>query len=530
MKNKFSELTNLINMMTATEKRRFSAEYKSGLHSKNAQLPVGLIIFQILGAMNEFDEAVFYKKLKKAIADPVQLKKVTARLPVERLNLQERLMPFLRSENAGHYPSMQIKELLIDAKILLERGLFDLSQQALDKAREKALQYENSLALLEINREQRTLLHSRVDTTRTQKAMLAELTKEKETQFKLLEEEWYYQELYDWISFYSNKTKGIIENEDMMNKLRQAEHLLDQLDRLPNLSGLRLLGAFSNWANTRSDKRAFHEFTQLIAQWWEKRPQLIAENPFRYMTNMGNALSTMALNKENEGFLRLRDKLRKQVALLPHQELAEFRFVNRLELSWYLNNKKLDQACLKAKDIEIGLKKYGSVMPPRLRITTAYNCGVAYFLNGKFEEALAVFSRLKRYKHPYERRDLQYQAELLGLICVYENSVNKNSFHPSEDQGSDPLDSRFRRVNRLFRRDGLTDASLEMTLLARHRQIMYANWGDRKEAVVAMKDCLDQHIRENPGKEIPGVGEHLAWLGSLAQSKEIRQIYLEMPG
>lgn len=528
MKNKFFELTRLISIMTATERRRFSAEFRSGLHSKSGQLPIGLVIFQILGAMNEYDEVVFHKKLKKAIADPRQLKKVMARLPVERLYLQERLMLFLRNMNAGYYPSMQIKELLIDAKILMERGLVDLSQQALDKAREKAIETENNLALLEINREQRTLMYSQVNNIKALKTILSKLIGENETRFQFLKEELYYQDLYDSAAAFADKNNGATEHEDIMNKLRQAEPLLNQLDSLPNLGGYRLLGAFSNLVNARNDAKMHNPYTLLLAQWWEDHPQLIAENPLRYMLNVANALTNLVTSKDNSKYISLRDKLKKRVAMLPYQELAEFRFVNRIELFWYLNNKKMDEAYQKAKEIDAGYKKYGSLFQPSLRIAVVYNNGIAYFVNGKYEEALLVFNRLRRYAGTGERRDIIYQAELLGLICVFELSVNKLTSHPDEDRHSDPLESRFRRVNRLFKGYQLAEDSYEMTLLGFHKRIMYAGGKKRKEAIAAMKQYL-LPFSDDSVKMTSGATEHLAWLDSLSQSKSIRQIYLEKP-
>lgn len=188
----------------------------------------------------------------------------------------------------------------------------------------------------------------------------------------------------------------------------------------------------------------------------------------------------------------------------------------------------MDEAYQKAKEIEAGYKKYGALLNPRMRISVVFNYGVAYFVNGKYGEALLVFNRLRRYDSTGERRDVIYQAELLGLICVFELSVNKLTSHPDEDEHSDPLESRFRRVNRLFKGYQLAEDSYEMTLLGFHKRIMYTGGKKRKEAIAAMKQYL-LPFSDDSVKITSGVSEHLAWLDSLLQDKSIRQIYLEKP-
>jgi hypothetical protein len=523
MKNKLSDLHDLIKMMTGTEKRGFMLELKSGIKGDKKRPTAHMLIFQALDKMGEFDETQFQKGLRKAIHDDSQFEKIIARLPIERLHLFNRLMRYLRSANSGYYPSMQVKELIIDAKLLMERGLFRLAQQALDKAREIALEHENSLGILEINREQRTIMYSIVEDRSMRKAMLKDLIAENETQFRQLEQEIYYQDLYDLSAVFMSREAQIIEYQDVettMDKLSKAEHLLDQLDTLPSLSGYRLLGAFSILVIAKGDLKARDKNFKQLVEWWEAHPRLIAENPFRYLLSMGNALERMVSKKDAKGFFSLHNKIMKRVVLLPHRELAECRFILPRELFWYTNVKNLDKAYEIAKEIEVRLKKFGAVIPINLRMVMEYNICILYFVSGKFREALAACGKMKRYEQEVRRRDVLYQAELFGLICIYEISAG-------EDDGSDTLNNRFRRVNRLFKQHALADDSFEMTLLALHRQIMYAGWEKRKEAITAMKDYLKLRT-DSYGKRVTGVEEHLIWLESLTQGRNIREIYLEI--
>lgn len=523
MKNKLSDLHDLIKMMTGTEKRGFMLELKSGIKGKEKRPTAHMLIFQALDKMGEFDEAQFQKGLRKAIHDDSLFDKIAARLPIERLHLFNRLMRYLRSANSGYYPSMQVKELIIDAKLLMERGLFRLAQQALDKAREIALEHENCLAILEINREQRTIMYSIVEDRSLRKTMLKDLIAENDTQIRQLEQEIYYQDLYDLSSVFMSSEAQLIEYQDIqtiMDKLSKAEHLLDQLNTLPCLSGYRLVGAFSNLIVTKGDLKSRDKNFKLLVEWWEAHPRLIAENPFRYLLSMGNALDRLSFKKDTKGFFNLHNKIMKRIVLLPHRELAECRFILHREQLLYTNIKKLDKAYEIAKEIEVRLKKFGAVIPINLRMSMEYNNCTLFFVSGKFREALDALGKMKRYEQEVRRRDLLYQAELLGLICVYEISAG-------EDDGSDTLNNRFRRVNRLFKQHALADDSLEMTLLALHRQIMYAGWEKRLEAITAMKDYLKLRT-DTYGKMVAGVEEHLTWLESLTQGRNIRELYLEM--
>ncbi|MBK8704593.1 MAG: hypothetical protein IPN33_13990 [Saprospiraceae bacterium] len=64
MKNKLSDLHDLIKMMTGTEKRGFMLELKSGIKGKEKRPTAHMLIFQALDKMGEFDEAQFQRAQK----------------------------------------------------------------------------------------------------------------------------------------------------------------------------------------------------------------------------------------------------------------------------------------------------------------------------------------------------------------------------------------------------------------------------------------------------------------------------------
>lgn len=529
MNNKYKELVRLINMMTEAEKRGFTTALKDRIRGEGKNYPVALIIFNILDQGEEFSEQQFLKKLKKAIPNPEQQKKVIARLPVERRLLYERLMRFLRNANGRHYPSIHIKELIADAKILMERGLFDLAQQELDRARAKALEIDSSLAILEINREERTLVYTNITDGEKRKKRIEYLIKEAEEYRGRFEQESYYQDLYERAN--TNLTKGppmTAYRKKLVEEIMQEERHLDQLNQLPGLSGNRLVNTFAWLTVSMDETRHLSRYYQLHFQWWEDHQKQMIENPYRYMLSMGNIMSQCIDLQDNATFVTVRDRMKKALIFLPHRELAEFRFINRRLFSWYLNNKELDKARELTKVMEAGMKKFSTVLQLEVLIGVESNILSLNFICGNFRDALVVVKRSKRFQNEPVMLNVQYMAALLGLICVYETTANEISTaqQDSDDRG-DPLKSHIRRIHRFFQQHALSAQSLEMTVLEFLKKIVYADVQVRTVILTEMKNYLTPYTQKASGKTTFGVHELMMWLESQLQHKPIRQVQME---
>ena len=123
--------------MSKSEKRYFTLDAKkSGRRSSNY-----LEVFQAINQMDEYDEQKLQKKFGK-------------NLPSEKSYLYNAILRSMRDYRSSKSRAARIKEMILDAKYLYERGLYSQSEERLGQARELAFELDDQLSLLEISREQ----------------------------------------------------------------------------------------------------------------------------------------------------------------------------------------------------------------------------------------------------------------------------------------------------------------------------------------------------------------------------------------
>ncbi|MEZ4953596.1 MAG: hypothetical protein R2825_08470 [Saprospiraceae bacterium] len=176
MRNK-EDLFNLIKAMSKSEKRYFVLDAKKSGRSASRYLT----LFETLGKMEEFDE----EKLKK---------KFPQNLPSDKAYLYEAILRSMRDYRSASSKAAQVKERLMDARFLYERGLYDQSTGRIAEAKVMAKELEDHFTLLEINKEEQVSLFDR--RARVTLEHLEKLNKERWQALTSIEEEMKYHELY----------------------------------------------------------------------------------------------------------------------------------------------------------------------------------------------------------------------------------------------------------------------------------------------------------------------------------------------
>ncbi|MEM1320912.1 MAG: hypothetical protein AAGG75_11690, partial [Bacteroidota bacterium] len=175
------DLYRLIQSMSKSEKRYFKLDTKKSGDQTNY-----LRLFDAINDMDEYDEEKLKKKFKG--------QKFIKHLSQEKKYLYEAILRSMRNYNSDKSSVAQIKECLLDARYLYDRGLYDQSGKVLKKARKIAYLFEDHMAILEIVREEQRLV---ADSKRkTIEEDIEVLIKEKDATLKLIEEEFSYQDIY----------------------------------------------------------------------------------------------------------------------------------------------------------------------------------------------------------------------------------------------------------------------------------------------------------------------------------------------
>jgi len=136
--SKSDDLHQFILSMSRSEKRYFSTETKrKGEEKSNYKR-----LFDELNKMESYSSEELKAKFKgQALAK---------NLAKEKSALFELLLKTIRNYQSEKSENAKIKEMLMNADLLQERGLFERSQKLLERAKKQAYQIENYPAILEI--------------------------------------------------------------------------------------------------------------------------------------------------------------------------------------------------------------------------------------------------------------------------------------------------------------------------------------------------------------------------------------------
>jgi len=137
MKKPKEDLFELIQSLTPSEKRYFKVNSPHGSERKNY-----MKIFEEINKYETYDEERLRKKFKG--------EKVLRNLAKEKQYLYKAILRSIRLFRLETSVDAQVRELILNAHFLQERGLYDQAKQHLTKAKELAKKYEKFPAILEI--------------------------------------------------------------------------------------------------------------------------------------------------------------------------------------------------------------------------------------------------------------------------------------------------------------------------------------------------------------------------------------------
>lgn len=520
-KVKKDELFDLVNTMTSSERRNFIiwlGAYK-GKYTKNKSAKE--ILFHAMCNLKTFNKERLEKKLRKAFADPEKSEKFLARLALEKIELNSEIRQFFRKQNAHYAITIQVRELLADAKILIDRGLPEHARKILKEAKEAAKEISYTFGILEANKEERTILHS----AKGQEELGAELLyliREEKEQLENLQAEFRYQDFYDRMAFFRKdmpETSTDLLPSDFWELIQQEEAQGPSPGDLPDMAQLRKLQALSVYYYRRRQFDKSFSLDEEVLEWWHQRPHIVQDNMHRYMLSLKKMVDTGIFLKREIDFQQIRTNWKKLLAFLPMKEPSEFRFIDTPELWQALNLKKLDDAKRMSKIIEEGDIKYAS--PVKSRLINIFNIAIMYFLNGDNADAEARFEATLMPLYNDLRPDLIPHALIFSAICSY------NHYMDGYDR-PEPILRKLKTLSLELQKEG-NDPHLEIVIgyLIKVLDIT-AQETYRTPVLLQMEEYLNKLTREQENSGgVTGASELLFWARNQITGKPIRRIYLE---
>lgn len=475
------DLFQLTKAMSRSEKRYFVLDAKKSGRSSSRYLK----LFDLLSGMEELDEAKLKKKFPKNLSS-------------DKAYLYEAILRSMRDYRSSASKAAQVKERLLDARYLHERGLYAQSNTRILEAKKLATELEDNFSLLEIIREEQLSLYDR--RMKVGVEQIEELQREKDAVLKGVIEE------LDYIGLYFRLAvevfgRGVLQGGQSFEGLKK-ELPMELLERgdLPQspLAERRFYLSSANFFRLEKDNTKTYHFCEKAVQWWDGYPEIKEEEFYRYVGDVTNLVKVCytderLLDKADFWY----EKLRKEAKGRNHHEKKYvFLSLSVANLLNYMNRGDIERTKKLLPEIIAGLEEFGL----KRSLLLMANIIIAYFWLGDYASCEHWCGQLLSLKK-VGREDIHRVVLLFKLVSLYE-------------QGKiDELESNLRSAERVFRKLKVGANSFDNQVLRKHLKLLFnAPLGEKKKRLLLLKGFLEK-TRSGDSKKTPlGLGEFELWV------------------
>lgn len=400
MKGK-EDLFDLIQAMSPSEKRYFTLDAQKSSRKGSRYLE----LFQMINSMEEYDEDLLRRKFSR-------------NLPFDKAYLYDAILRSMRDYHSARLRSARIKERLLDARYLFERGLYDQCEVRLEEARQFAEELSDKLALLEVNREFRRLILARKGRDFEEK--LAAASREGAELLTANLEEFEYLEIYEVLLsrvIRKFELRGQQEKADFQKTL-PARRLSEPQSPHTPLGTLKYYQSLALYHQLLGDfERVMDDFSRAV-EWWDAHPKYKEEEFYRYIIDFSNLLHAFTSNGQVHALPPLIQQLENS---RPESETARsilFQKVTIYRLISYINLGITEDLDKLVAEISRGLDTFQVQTSTRSALIS--NTAILLFIRGWFADCVVWCGRIIGDRKSKYRQDIRLLAHLLNLVATFE--------------------------------------------------------------------------------------------------------------
>jgi hypothetical protein len=414
LKTVSDDLFRLVKSLTGSEKGYFKKYATKNTPGKKNNY---IILFEAIDNMSTYNEDLLSKKLKYT--------SFAKQLPVYKNYLFNLILKSLYSYSIYETADSKISELIQNAGILSKKALFKEALKHLNKAKEMAVKFENTKALLEILSNERAIIMTMPDKNIYENRVKIyneqlELLKSLEKHLKL---SWLSDKMVMYVEF-----KGNFRMEDQEKEIKRImlNPLLKKYDKLKDFTSKRYIlhiHIFEQYA--KEDIRKVHYYLKKEIELVQDYRFMIPSFIRNYILTLVNYLMFSNLLKDRESVIdalskinTLKRKIKNKTPL--DVEIMILSNTCYAEIIIYTNNCEMNKGRATAKKIEQLLNKYSSEIPMVLKVVLLYNTARFWFIDRNFENALKVINKLINEIPPSFKQDLYDFSRLFQLIIHFE--------------------------------------------------------------------------------------------------------------
>jgi len=395
MKSK-EDLFHLIRAMSKSEKRYFTIDAKkSGRRTSNY-----LELFQAINQMEDYDEQKLQRKFGK-------------NLPTDKSYLYDAILRSMRDYRSSKSRAARIKEMILDARYLYERGLYRQSEDRIRQAKELAQELDDQLSLLEISREQ--LNYVWVNKPKDYGEQINALLIEKDEYIENINEELRYLAM----SYQIQMAKG---SPGFAKKLEQELPASDKDKHYPTSAHAqrRFLQSRALFFDllAKDDEKANIYYSKMV-EWWDRYPVIKEEEYIRYIADIFNLLHNSYNQKKYEQFEHLLTKIEQEKPSNYHDQRLLFKQHTNYKLLYYLNLGIEEGYENLVEQVVQGMSAYK--LNPVSQLIIAFNLMLLLFILERYAQSLQWCEEILRvYNRKVDNENFQLATLLMQLLGSYE--------------------------------------------------------------------------------------------------------------
>ncbi|MBK7872029.1 MAG: hypothetical protein IPJ74_15810 [Saprospiraceae bacterium] len=411
MKTPSDDLFQLIQSLTRQEKRYF--KLYASRHAIEGQNKY-VLLFDAIEQQEEYDEA----SIKEIFKDEAFVNQLHVVKNYLYQNILNSLRQFHESQSEDKFHTE-----MRHAALLFNKGLYQQSEKALNKAKKLATENEHFLQLLEVYRWEHQIAHSRNDFVMLEDYVEQGIQDELELIEKyrnFLE----FQALNDRV-FIPYWKKGAIRNESEKAALRQLfdKPLFQSADHAQSFNARYFYfnARFSYHFFIGELAESYQYVQQLVALFEKLDRRKIKGKLVRYFSS---ALINLYIVQQRLGRFEeipeTLEKLRNMPADSPDQKRRLFVRSFNLEVDLYLSTGQFNKGVQQISPLENLFNEYRASVDKQQRLGVFYNLAYLYFGAGNYNHALDWINLLLQDPDLKTREDIHCFGRILNLIIHYE--------------------------------------------------------------------------------------------------------------
>jgi hypothetical protein len=398
-------LFQLVKSLEKSEKRNFKLYVKRNSASDDLKV---IQLFDALDKMNEYDEAALLKQ---------QISNLKA-------GLYRQLLASLRILRNENDVEMELRELMDNAHILYNKGLYHQTLRMLDRMKELAINYnqlthlqqvlffEKRIEVLYITRS----MKDRADQLAHDSGKInCELTLVNQLSNLSLQ-------LYSWYIQH-----GHARNEKDVESIK-AFFEKNLPANVAEASGFyEKLFLYQSWcwyAFIRIDFLQYYRYCQRWVDLFDQYPQMLPVETASYIKAMHNLMGAhfdLMNHKKLEETMKRFEQFAKSklVKENDNNRILTYQYLYTAQINLYFLHGTFDKGVQMVPFLEKMLKNYGRYLDTHRVLVFYYKIACLYFGSGNNEKAIDYLNKIINQKADL-RTDLQCYARLLHLIAHYE--------------------------------------------------------------------------------------------------------------